>query len=319
MALTTAIDLAAERRARPNPLARLFDNKMFLIVVCLIPAIGLLTVFLSYPLGLGIWLAFTDTTIGRRGVFVGLENFQYLLTDPLWRNAVFYSVLYTGVATVGKFALGFWLALLLNKHLPFKSIIRAIVLLPWIVPTVLSAIAFWWIYDPQFSIISYLLVEVLGVRETNIDFLGNPWGARFSLIAANIWRGIPFVAISLLAGLQTISPSLYEAAMLDGATPWQRFRYITLPMMMPILAIVMTFSIIFTFSDFQLVYAITRGGPVNSTHLLATLAFQRGIASGELAEGAAIAVSMIPFLVFATLFSYFGLGRRKWQQGSDNE
>jgi multiple sugar transport system permease protein len=318
MALTSAIDQVMVRRAQPNALARLFDNKLFLIVVCLTPAIGLLMVFLSYPLGLGIWLAFTDTTIGRRGEFIGLENFQYLLSDRLWWNAVFYSVLYTGVATAGKFALGFWLALLLNKHLPFKSLIRAIVLLPWIVPTVLSAIAFWWIYDPQFSIISHLLVDMLGWRENNVDFLGNPWGARFSLIAANIWRGIPFVAISLLAGLQTISPSLYEAAMLDGATPWQRFRYITLPMMMPILAIVMTFSIIFTFSDFQLVYAITRGGPVNSTHLLATLAFQRGIASGELAEGAAIAVSMIPFLVFATLFSYFGLGRRKWQQGSDN-
>ena len=169
-------------------------------------------------------------------------------------------------------------------------------LLPWIVPTVLSALAFWWIYDPHFSIISYLLVDVLHIRSTNIDFLGNPWNARFSLIAANIWRGIPFVAISLLAGLQTISPSLYEAAMLDGASAWQRFRYITFPMMMPILAIVMTFSIIFTFTDFQLVYAITRGGPVNSTHLLATLAFQRGIAGGELGEGAAIAVSMIPFL-----------------------
>jgi multiple sugar transport system permease protein len=318
MALTTAIEQVPVR-SRPNPLVMLFDYKPFLIVVCLTPALGLLLVFLSYPLGLGIWLAFTDTTIGRRGVFVGLENFQYLLSDPLWWNAVFYSVLYTGVATIGKFALGFWLALLLNNYLPFKSLIRAIVLLPWIVPTVLSAIAFWWIYDPQFSIISYLLVDVLHVRDTNVDFLGNPWSARFSLIAANIWRGIPFVAISLLAGLQTISPSLYEAAMLDGATPWQRFRYITLPMMMPILAIVMTFSIIFTFSDFQLVYAITRGGPINSTHLLATLAFQRGIAGGELAEGAAIAVSMIPFLVFATLFSYFGLGRRKWQRGSDNE
>ena len=318
MALTSAIDQVAVHAHRPNALVRLFDNKTFLIVVCLIPAIGLLTVFLSYPLGLGIWLAFTDTTIGRRGQFVGLENFQYLLSDRLWWNAVFYSVLYTGVATIGKFALGFWLALLMNQHLPFKSFIRAIVLLPWIVPTVLSALAFWWIYDPQFSIISHLLVDMLGWRDSNIDFLGNPWGARFSLIAANIWRGIPFVAISLLAGLQTISPSLYEAAMLDGATPWQRFRYITLPMMMPILAIVMTFSIIFTFSDFQLVYAITRGGPVNSTHLLATLAFQRGIASGELGEGAAIAVSMIPFLVFATLFSYFGLGRRKWQRGSDD-
>src|SRR5712664_2242960 len=276
---------------QPGWLARLFDYKPFLIVICLTPAIGLLLVFLTYPLGLGVWLAFTDTTIGRRGVFVGL----------------------------GKFALGFWLALLLNNHFPFKSLLRAIVLLPWIVPTVLSALAFWWIYDPQFSIISYLLVEVLHLRTTNVDFLGSPWPARFSLIAANIWRGIPFVAISLLAGLQTISPSLYEAAMLDGATAWQRFRFITFPMMLPILAIVMTFSIIFTFTDFQLVYAITRGGPVNSTHLLATLAFQRGIAGGELGEGAAIAVSMIPFLVFATLFSYFGLARRKWQQGEAND
>ena len=318
MTLATTLPGRADQ-TRPNWLAKLFDYKPFLIVVCLTPAIGLLLVFLTYPLGLGVWLAFTDTTIGRRGTFVGLENFQYLLSDPLWWSAVFYSVFYTAVATFGKFALGFWLALLLNNHFPFKSILRAIVLLPWIVPTVLSALAFWWIYDPQFSIISYLLVDVLHLRSTNIDFLGSPWPARFSLIAANIWRGIPFVAISLLAGLQTISPALYEAAMLDGATAWQRFRYITFPMMLPILAIVMTFSIIFTFTDFQLVYAITRGGPVNSTHLMATLAFQRGIPGGNLGEGAAIAVSMIPFLVFATLFSYFALARRKWQQGESND
>ncbi len=307
-------------RPRQNPpwIVRLFDWKPFLVFACLLPAVGLLTVFLTYPLGLGIWLAFTDTTIGRTGVFVGWENFEYLLEDRLWWNAVFYSVFYTGVATFGKFALGLWLALLLNNHLPFKSLLRAIILLPWIVPTVLSAIAFWWIYDPQFSIISYVTIK-LGITSQNIDFINTPWAARFSLIAANIWRGIPFVAISLLAGLQTISPSLYEAALLDGSTAWQRFRYITFPMLLPILAIVMTFSIIFTFTDFQLVYAITRGGPVNSTHLLATLAFQRGIAGGQLGEGAAIAVSMIPFLVFATLFSYFALARRKWQQGEGND
>ncbi len=307
------------RRPETSLVARVFDNKAFLIVVCLLPAVGLLMTFLTYPLGLGIWLAFTDTTIGRRGIWVGLENFEYLLSDPLWWNAVFFSVFYTGIATIGKFGLGLWLALLLNNHLPFKSLLRAIILLPWIVPTVLSAIAFWWMYDPQFSIISYLFVDVLGWRTTNIDFIGSAWPARFSLIAANIWRGIPFVAISLLAGLQTISPSLYEAALLDGSTGWQRFRYITFPMLLPILAIVMTFSIIFTFTDFQLVYAITRGGPVNSTHLLATLAFQRGIPGGQLGEGAAIAVSMIPFLVFATLFSYFALARRKWQQGESND
>ncbi len=307
MALTTAIDQALVRTARPNALARLFDNKMFLIVVCLTagdrPAAGL-PVLSARPRHLAGLHRHDD----RRGVAVRRARELPVSASPIRCGGTPCSTacFYTGVATIGKFALGFWLALLLNKHLPFKSLIRAIILLPWIVPTVLSAIAFWWIYDPQFSIISYLLVDVLGWRDNNVDFLGKPWSARFSLIAANIWRGIPFVAISLLAGLQTISPSLYEAAMLDGATPWQRFRYITLPMMMPILAIVMTFSIIFTFSDFQLVYAITRGGPVNSTHLLATLAFQRGIASGELGEGAAIAVSMIPFLIFATLFCYFG-------------
>ncbi|WP_160122892.1 carbohydrate ABC transporter permease [Rhodovarius lipocyclicus] len=318
MSVTTAIDWT-KRRADRSALARLFDWKPFLVFICLLPAVGLLMTFLTYPLGLGIFLAFTDTTIGRRGVWVGLENFEYLLSDPLWWNAVFYSVFYTAVATVLKFGLGLWLALLLNQHIPFKSLIRAIILLPWIVPTVLSAIAFWWIYDPQFSIISYVFVDVLGWRTTNIDFIGSAWPARFSLIAANVWRGIPFVAISLLAGLQTISPSLYEAALLDGSTAWQRFRFITFPMLLPILAIVMTFSIIFTFTDFQLVYAITRGGPVNSTHLLATLAFQRGIPGGQLGEGAAIAVSMIPFLVVATLFSYFALARRKWQQGEGND
>jgi multiple sugar transport system permease protein len=307
------------RRAREqNWLVKLLDWKPLLVVVCMLPAAGLLLTFLTYPLGLGIWLAFTDTQIGRSGVWVGLENFEYLFEDPIFWNAVFYSVFYTGVATIGKFGLGLWLALLLNNHLPFKSLLRAIILLPWIVPTVLTAIAFWWIYNPQFSIISYVLIE-MGLRDTNVDFINTPWSARWSLIAANIWRGIPFVAISLLAGLQTISPSLYEAAMLDGSTPWQRFRYITFPMLLPILAIVMTFSIIFTFTDFQLVYAITRGGPVNSTHLLATLAFQRGIPAGQLGEGAAIAVSMIPFLVFATLFSYFALARRKWQQGEGDD
>ena len=300
-------------------LARALDYKPVLIFLCLLPALGILILFLTYPLGLGVWLAFTDATIGRPGRFVGLENYVWLFSDPVFRLAVFNTLFYTILATVGKFALGLWLALLLNNNLPFKSLLRALLLVPWIVPTVLSALAFWWIYDPQFSIISYILVDVLGWRTTYIDFLGTPWNARLSLIAANIWRGIPFVAICLLAGLQTISPSLYEAAMLDGASPWQRFRHVTFPMLMPILAVVLTFSVIFTFTDFQLVYAITRGGPVNSTHLMATLAYQRGIPGGQLGEGAAIAVAMIPFLVAATAFSYLALANRKWQQGGRDD
>ena len=279
------------------------------------PAAAFLLVFLAYPLGLGFWLGMTDATIGQPGRFVGFANFVSLAHDQIFWLSVFNTTLYTVVASILKFGLGLYLALLLNRRMPLKSLIRAVVLLPFVTPTVLSAIAFWWIFDPQFSIISWSLIK-LGLIHQYIDFLGQPWNARWSVIAANVWRGIPFVAITLLAGLQTISPSLYEAATLDGAGPWQRFRFVTLPMLSPIIAVVMTFSVLLTFTDFQLIYAITRGGPMNATQLMATLSYQRAITEGRLGEGAAIADAMAPFLLGAILFSYFGLQRRRWQQGS---
>jgi multiple sugar transport system permease protein len=309
--------MATSAPASPSLLARLEQSRLGLGILFMLPAAVLLLLFLTYPLGLGVWLGFTDEKIGRPGIFIGLENYEYLLDDSVFWLSVFNTVLYTTVASALKFGLGLWLALLLNEHLPFKAFFRAIVLLPWVVPTVLSAIAFWWIYDAQFSILSWVLMQ-LGFIDTPINFLGDPNNARASVIAANVWRGIPFVAITLLAGLQTIPPSLYEAATLDGAGSWQRFRFVTFPLLTPIIAIVMTFSVLFTFTDFQLIYVLTRGGPVNATHLMATLSFQRGISGGNLGEGAAIAVAMIPFLLAAILFSYFGLQRRRWQQGGDN-
>lgn len=294
--------------------ARLAGHRDFVAFWFMLPAATILLVFLAYPLFLGIWLSMTDTTIGRPGIFIGLENFAWLWDDHVFWLSVFNTFLYTVVASILKFAIGLWLALLLNRHLPFKSFFRAIVLLPWIVPTVLSAIAFWWIYDSQFSIISWTLMR-LGLIDVYINFLGDPNNARASVIAANTWRGIPFVAITLLAGLQTIPQSLYEAATIDGASAWQRFRHVTFPMLTPIIAVVMTFSVLFTFTDFQLIYVLTRGGPLNATHLMATLSFQRAIPGGQLGEGAAIAVAMIPFLLAAILFSYFGLQRRRWQHG----
>ena len=305
---------APERDATPSALRRLVESRNGLGLLFMLPAAAFLLCFLTYPLGLGVWLGFTDTTIGRPGFFIGLENYAWLIDDPVFRLAVFNTMLYTFVASVLKFALGMWLALLLNEKLPFKTFFRAVVLLPWVVPTVLSALAFWWIFDSQFSILSFVLME-WGWIDAPINFLGDPGNARASVIAANVWRGIPFVAISLLAGLQTIPQSLNEAAVLDGATSWQRFTKITLPLLTPIIAVVMTFSVLFTFTDFQLIYVLTRGGPVNATHLMATLSFQRAIPGGQLGEGAAIAVAMIPFLLAAILFSFFGLQRRKWQQG----
>ncbi|MGO4113832.1 carbohydrate ABC transporter permease [Rhizobium ruizarguesonis] len=302
---------------RRGPISSLLQNNNVLGFLFMLPAAVFLVCFLTYPLGLGVWLGFTDTRIGRDGVFIGLENYQFLMDDSVFWLSVFNTILYTSVASVLKFALGLWLAMLLNQHLPFKSFFRAIVLLPWVVPTVLSALAFWWIYDSQFSIISWSLMQ-LGLIKGPINFLGDPINARISVIVANVWRGIPFVAISLLAGLQTIPASLQEAASLDGATSWQRFRYVTLPMLTPIIAVVMTFSVLFTFTDFQLIYVLTKGGPVNATHLMATLSFQRGIPGGQLGEGAAIAVAMVPFLLGAIMFSFFGLQRRKWQQGGQD-
>jgi len=284
----------------------------------MMPAAAFLILFLAYPLGLGVWLSFTDARLGRGGEFVGIENYEYLRDDSIFWLSVFNTLLYTSVASVIKFAVGLYLALLLNERLPFKAIIRAVVLIPFIVPTVLSAIAFWWLFDPQFSIISWSLKK-MHLITTNIDFLGDVWNARWSVIFANIWRGVPFVAITLLAGLQTVSPSLYEAATIDGATTWQRFRYITYPLLTPIIAVVMTFSVLFTFTDFQLIWVMTRGGPVNATHLMATFSYQRAIMSGYLGEGAAISTAMIPFLLGAILVSWFGLQRRKWQQGESND
>ena len=292
------------------------NNRNALGWAFMLPAAVLLLVFLTYPLGLGTWLGFTDAKVGRDGVWVGVENFAYLITDNVTQLALFNTLFYTVVASIFKFVLGLYLAILLNRNLPFKTFFRAVVLLPWIAPTALSAIAFWWIYDSQFSIISWTLMK-MGLIDHYIDFLGNPWNARFSTIAANVWRGVPFVAISLLAGLQTISPSYYEASAIDGATPWQQFRHVTLPLLTPIIAVVMTFSVLFTFTDFQLIYVLTRGGPLNATHLMATLSFQRAISGGALGEGAALATLMVPFLLGAIMFSYFGLQRRAWQQGGD--
>ena len=293
-------------------------NRNWLGFWFMLPAMAFLILFLAYPLGLGVWISFTDARIGRVGQYIGLENYAWLQDDPIFWLSVFNTLLYTFLASAIKFALGLYLALLLNENIPFKAIVRAAVLIPFIVPTVLSALAFWWIFDAQFSIISWSLKH-LGLINQNINFLGDANWARFCVIFANIWRGVPFVAITLLAGLQTVSPSLYEAATLDGATTWQRFRFVTYPLLTPIIAVVMTFSVLFTFTDFQLIWAMTRGGPVNATHLMATLSYQRAIIGGTLGEGAAISTAMIPFLLGAIMISWFGLQRRKWQQGEAND
>ena len=297
---------------------QLWHNTNFLGFLFMAPAAAFLILFLVYPLGLGIWLSFTDAKIGTPGQWVGIENYEWIIGDSKFQTAVFFTIFYTLVASVIKFAVGLYLALLLNQNMPFKAVIRAIVLIPFIVPTVLSAIAFWWIFDPQFSIVSWSLRK-MGWITGNINFLGDAWNSRYSVIFANVWRGVPFIAITLLAGLQTVPPSLYEAATLDGATRWQMFVKITYPLLTPIIAVVMTFSVLFTFTDFQLIKVLTNGGPAGATELMATMSYNTAILGGRVGEGAAISTAMVPFLLAAIMVSWFGLQRRKWQQGEDND
>lgn len=264
------------------------------------PVLIILLLLLAYPFVLGIWLSFTDTIIGRSGTFIGLENYLYLLYDHVFLLTSFNTVLYTFVAVFFKLVLGFALALVLNRDFKAKGFVRAIVLLPWIVPTALSTIVFWWLFDSQFSCISWLLVK-MGLISNFIDFLGARNNARASVIAVNIWRGIPFFTIGLMAGLQTINQSLYEAADIDGAGPWIKFKNVTLPLIMPLLAVITTFSIIWTFADFHLIWIMTRGGPANATHIYGTLSYQRAIPGGHLGEGAAISIFLFPILLICVL------------------
>jgi multiple sugar transport system permease protein len=290
------VALLRPRTSTPRPASNWFENERLLAAVLLAPTVGLLGVFIAYPFVMGLWLALSSTSVGQVGEFVGLRNFVKTFNDSIFRVAFWNTVFYTFWATVLKLVLGMWLALLLNRHFRAKRLIRAAILLPFIVPTVLSTYAWRWMFDPTFSVLNWLLYSA-GLITARLPFLSNGDWALWCAIVVNTWRGMPFYAITLLAGLQTISPDLHEAASLDGANAWGRFRHVTWPLLKPVTIVVVVFSVIQTFADFQLIYVLTGGGPANSTHLLATYAYQIGVAAGLLSEGAAISPFMFPVLL----------------------
>jgi multiple sugar transport system permease protein len=292
----------------PRPRLRLLEDERWLAFVLLVPTMVLLGAFIAYPFLRGILLSVTDARVGVPGHFVGLANFYKVFNDGIFRTSVYNTFLYTGVTTVFKLALGLWLAVLLNRNFRGKAFTRAFILLPFIIPTVLSTFAWKWMFDPTFSVLNWLLYH-FGLITGRINWLGDPDLAMISIIIVNIWRGVPFFAISLLAGLQTISPELNEAAAIDGARPWQRFWYVTWPLLLPVTMVVVLFSVIQTFADFQIVYVMTGGGPANATHLFATYAYQIGIGTGILSEGAAISLAMFPVLFLVVIIQLLYIRR----------
>jgi|SRR5579883_73459 multiple sugar transport system permease protein len=296
MAIRSEPIVAVARRPRRAPsLSAWLDRGPVFSWLMMAPPILFLLAFVGYPFCYGILLSLEHRPVAQPGSFVGLANFVTDLHDPVFWRVAMNTFIYTGVATVLKMVGGLGLALAMNQQFRFKNLVRALLLLPFIVPTVLSTVAWMWMLDPAFSVVNRLLIA-LGVPRPGPSWLGNPVLAMISIIVINTWRGLPFYGITLLAGLQTVPTELYEAATIDGAGGWHRFRYVTLPLLRPIIMIVTLFSVIFTFADFQLVYVLTHGGPQNATHLFATYAFDIAMGGGQLGLGASVALAMLPAL-----------------------
>ncbi len=296
MATTTAAGVATAPRT-PEPKWRPLEDERWLAALLLLPTMVLLGLFIAYPFVRGIMLSMSSARVGDPGEFVGLANFTRLASDPIFHMVVRNTVWYTLVTTIFKLVLGLWLAVLLNRNFRGKAFTRAFILLPFIIPTVLSTFAWKWMFDPTFSVLNWMFFQLGLIGPSGgLNWLGQEDLAMLSIIIVNIWRGVPFFAISLLAGLQTISPDLNEAAAIDGAKPWQRFIHITWPLLLPVTMVVVLFSVIQTFADFQIVYVMTGGGPANATHLFATYAYQLGIGTGIISMGAAVSLAMFPLL-----------------------
>jgi multiple sugar transport system permease protein len=261
----------------------------------LAPGVLFLLAFVAYPFFYGIFLSLQERRVASPGTFVGFANFVTLAHDAVFWQVVGNTFVYVTITTVLKLAGGLGMALVVNQTFRGRNLVRAFLLLPFIVPTALSTVAWMWILDPTFSVVNWLLVHAK-LLTSGYSFLGNATLAMGSLIVVNTWRGVPFYGITLLAGLQTIPADLYEAAAIDGATGVQRFLYVTLPVIKPVLIIVTMFSVIFTFGDFQLIYALTHGGPANATHVFSTLSFDIGMSAGQLGMGAAVALAILPAL-----------------------
>jgi multiple sugar transport system permease protein len=291
-----SVRVGSAARASGLRVRGLLDQEWFLGPAFVTPALLLITLLVAYPFCMAVYFALSNAFIGRPSHFVGIQNFLTLWDSDSFRQTFQNAFVFTGIAVGFKLVLGITLALLLNEQIWFKRMIRGAVLLPWVIPTALSTLGWWWMFNSLYSVVNWSGIALGLMDPPGPNWLGQKYYAMTAVIAVNVWRGLPFFAITILAGLVSIPNELYEAAEADGAGASARFWNITLPLLKPVLAIVMLFSTIFTFSDFNIVYVLTNGGPINSTHLFATLTRQVGLESGQIGQGAAISLYLFPVL-----------------------
>lgn len=269
------------------------------------PALVYIAIFLAFPLFYNLYLSFSDASganlVSGNMEFNGVENYQVVMSDPGFWRAAMLSVIFTVACLVFQYVLGFALALFFRRPFPGNGPIRALLLVGWILPPVVTATTWKWIFDADYGVLNYFL-EIFGVVDEPIKWLSQGVTAMIAVIVANLWVGIPFNMLLLLSGLHMIDDSLYEAASVDGASPWRQFRSITFPLMMPVTVSVLLLGVINTYKVFDLIFVMTKGGPIDATTTLPVYTYLRTFSFFEFGQGSAASVLT---LILPIALSYF--------------
>lgn len=305
MAVASQTNPVAESREQGR-LQRLLGRDYAIAWPFLVPLIVVLAGLIAYPFFSAIWLSFQRKSVGSEAVFIGLGNYYALLTNSTYGflNSVRVSIVYVIVSILLKFVLGMAMALLLNEKFRGRAFMRALLFLPWAMPSLIVALAWRWILEGSPNgLINMIMIDYFG-SDTIIQFLANPRLALWSLIIATIWQGTPFWTMMFLAGLQAIPQEMYEAAKIDGANVFQRYLFITMPMLRPVIVVTCLLSTIWTANSINFIYILTKGGPVGATMTFPMLAFDLGVAGagGQLGLAAAVSVMFFPAFIVAIFF-----------------
>jgi multiple sugar transport system permease protein len=277
----------------------LLDDERWLGRFMLAPAILYIVLIVGFPFFLALYYSVSDITLGRQSLgFVGLKHYADVIDTPKFRTSVQNTLVFAVVSQLIVMILGNVLALLLQKDFRGKWLVRLLLLLPWVAPISLGTIGWLWILDSTYSVINWTLEALrLVPPEGGLMWLGVPHLAMGSIIAIHVWRILPLATVIILAGLTAIPREIHDAAAVDGAGPWRHHFQITLPLLQPVMMVAGLFGLVFAFTDMIVIYVLTRGGPYDTTQVLATLAFFTGVAAGDLGEGAAISLFLFPFLL----------------------
>lgn len=276
------------------------NKKLLTALVFIVPTIAYLIFMQGYPLLNAFFTSLTDKTIGVEGHFIWFRNYVELAKDPIFWKTVSNSFVFTISAIIFKLFFGMIMAIVLNQKLALVDLWRALLFLPWTISTIVTVLMFGFMYSSTGGIFNTILMGAKVITEP-IAWLSTPAMAMISVILVNVWRGTPFFGISILSGLQTIPTEQYEAAVLDGANDIQKFLYITIPSILNVILLVTVVSTIWTLNDFQIIWVLTRGGPVNATQVFSTLTYNYAFVNLYLAKGIAVSVASVP-IIFSLIF-----------------